>query len=541
MKTLRANGGLRLDRGLLLACGIVLALTVLYPTARLIPQAIQHGQFGTVFSGEGWAALRNTVLIAFVSVLTSGIVGTSLAIVLARYAFPGRNVLAALAYLPFTLPPLVGVLSFYYLIGRDGLFPRLLERLTGLPALSLHGPSAIVLIHTYSFFVFFYAMVAAALESMDTTLLDAARTLGATRMRVFARVVLPLLQPALMGASLLTFMSSVASFSAPYFFGQDFPMLSVRIVHERSQFHNDAATALTVTLAAISLSGLVLFRSRRIASGASSKGVRIPLRGRTARLLMPAALWAFMAVLLLPHLTLAWLSFVDHHAWQTQLLPTAFTLDNYAQLVRDPRAFLPIRNSLWMSALAALAVLAVGLPSAYLFARKRPGGRLIYALTMLPWALPGTVIAMNLIAVFNDPWLPIQSTLWILPLAYFIRGLPLLARMAGAAIESFDTTLIEAGRTLGAPRTYCMLHIAAPLLAPALIAATALVFVTGLSDFVTSILLYRPDNMPIAVKINMEWRGAVGVAFAYSALLMILATATFIASRRFAARYVSGR
>lgn len=519
-------------------CLAVLAVTILYPSVRLLWRAVATWQGRAILAGAGYAALRNTVFIGFASVLTSGVVGTALALALARYTFPGRRVLAALVYLPFALPPLVGVLSFYYLIGRDGLAPRLLERLTGIPGLSLQGPAAILVIHTYSFLVFFYAMVSAALENLDVSQVEAARTLGAGRWRTLGRIVLPSLAPALVGASLLTFMASVASFSAPYFFGQDFPMLSVQIYNERTQFHHEAALTLTVILAAVSFLGLVVFRSTGPAGGVASKGVRIALRGRAARVLVPGVLWAVVLVLLIPHAAIAGLSLADHHAWHTELIPTHFTLANYAALLRDPRALAPIRNSLWMSALAAAAVLGTGLPAAYLVARRRPGGRLINVLAMIPWALPGTVTAMNLIVAFNDPWLPLYNTVWLLPLAYFVRGLPLFTRMACAAIEPFDASLVDAGRTLGASRWFCFSHIVTPLLAPALVAAAALVFVTSLGEFVTSILLYMPDNLPIAVKINMEWRGSVGAAFAYSVFLMALVVTTFLVSRRFASRPV---
>ena len=158
---------------------------------------------------------------------------------------------------------------------------------------------------------------------------------------------------------------------------------------------------------------------------------------------------------------------------------------------------------------------------------------------MIPWALPGTVVAMNLIAAFNDPWLPLYNTVLILPVAYFVRNIPLLTRMATAAISQFDASLMEAGRTLGASRMYCLRHIVLPLLAPALVAATALVFATCLGEFVASILLYSPANLPIAIQINMEWRGSgVGSAFAYSVFLMVLVTTTFLISRRLASRII---
>ncbi len=124
----------------------------------------------------------------------------------------------------------------------------------------------------------------------------------------------------------------------------------------------------------------------------------------------------------------------------------------------------------------------------------------------------------------------------MLPLAYFVRNLPLLTRMGAAAIEPFDGQLMEAGQTLGATPRYCFVHIVLPLLAPAVAAGAALVFATCLGEFVASILLYIPANVPISVQINMEWRAAMGNAFAYSVLLMVLVLGAFVVARRFSSR-----
>lgn len=524
------------DSAWLALCLAVLGVTVAYPTFHLVLSACRAWDTAAVFAGQGGEAIRNTALIGLASVLTSGIVGTAAAWVFARHAFSGRSVLAALAYLPFTLPPLVGTLSFYYLIGRDGLLPRLIERCCGVNDAVLPGPAAILLIHTYSFYVFFYAMVSAALTRMDPSQEEAARTLGASRVRVLLRVTLPALKPALLGAALLTFMSSCASFSAPYFFGGGYPMLSVRIFEERSQFDEAAAIMHTAVLALTALLGLVFFRTRTGPAGAASKGARSPIANRAARTALTCCAWAGVGLVLVPHLSILWLSVVDHRLWHTELLPSALTLRHYVTLFEDARSFAPIRNSLWMGALGTLGALAAGLPAAYLIARKRPHSAWVNLLAMLPWALPGTVIAINLIVAFNSTWLPLYNTVWILPLAYFVRSVPLLTRMTAAAIEAFDASLIEAGRTLGASAGYCLRRIALPLIAPAVCAAAAMAFASNLGEFPASILLYSPSNVPIAVKINMEWRGDVGVAFAYSVLLMALVAATFGLSRRFTSR-----
>lgn len=519
-----------------MGCILILGAAVLYPAGRMFVSALHQWDASALLGPAGVRAILNTIALGLATVLVSGVFGTALAFLLTRYRFPGRGVLAAVAYLPFALPPLVGVLSFWYLIGLDGFLPRTASHYLGLD-ISLRGWGAVLLIHGYSFYVFFYAMVSAALATMDHSLAEAARTLGATRWQAFTRVTLPLLRPSLAGASLLAFMSSGASFSAPYYFGQDFAVLSTAIFREQQQFRTGAALSMTVILAAISLMGLFLFRSARRPGGHASKGTIKPLRSAAGRVAAAAVAWTTVGLLLIPHFTIIWLSFVDHRAWQAELAPTVYTLGNYAELVQNPAKWRPVINSLWMSAVATAAALAVGIPAGYLLGRKRLGQGAVGLLVMVPWALPGTVVGICLLVAFNDPWLPAGAAIMMLPLAYFVRSVPLMTRVASAGIESFDASLIEAARTLGASRWHSLRRVALPLLWPGLVAGAALVFTQSLGEFVASILLYLPSNKPISIEIADVWNGSgIGAAFAYSVFLMLLVIAAFAASRRFGGR-----
>ncbi|MBP8132579.1 MAG: iron ABC transporter permease [Candidatus Hydrogenedentes bacterium] len=527
----------RFDRAVLLFCLVALGVSVAYPTARMLLEAGRAWRFEVIRESAGYGAVRNTLLISLASVLSAGLAGTALAFFFTRVAFRGRSLAAALAYLPFALPPLVGVLSFYFLIGPGGLAPRMIQRLFGGGEIALSGAAAVLLVHTHAFFVFFYATVSSALESLDYAQVEAARTLGSGHVRVFLRVLLPQLSPALLSAALLTFMSSAASFSAPFFLGGNMPMLSVEVYHKRIAGDDGAALTLSVCLAAVSLLGVLLFRRTRQPGRAASKGAPRPLRTRAGRFGAACLAWCATGLLLMPHLALIWLSLIDYRAWNTQLVPTRFTLMNYVEVFRHSGALAPIGNSLWMSAAGTAAVVVIGAPAAYLIARKRPWRGVVNFLVMIPWALPGTVIAMNLIVAFNDPWLPLANTVWLLPIAYYIRGAPLFTRMAAAAIEPFDAALLEAGQTLGASRAYCFRRIVLPLLAPAIAAATALVFATSLGEFVASILLCTAANKPVSVKIGEILHDSlITGASAYSVLLMLLVAGVFLAGRRFSTR-----
>ena len=171
------------------------------------------------------------------SVALAAAIGVPLAFLFERYDFPGRGVLGALMALPAVLPPLVGVIAFLFLYGESGFVARAVQALFGLrdAPWRLQGPGAILLVHAYSMYVYFYLFTRAGLARLDESMLEAAASLGAGRWRTWRRVVLPLLRPSLGGAALLTFMTALASFSAPYVFGGGFRVMTTQIVATQAQ------------------------------------------------------------------------------------------------------------------------------------------------------------------------------------------------------------------------------------------------------------------------------------------------------------------
>jgi iron(III) transport system permease protein len=152
----------------------------------------------------------------------------------------------------------------------------------------------------------------------------------------------------------------------------------------------------------------------------------------------------------------------------------------------------------------------------------------------MPWALPGTVFAVALAATFSRhaPWagrFVLVGTAAILPLAYFLRGLPLAGRAAFAGLRQIDPALEEAAASLGAGAGRRFRRITLPLLAPALAAGASLAFLTALGDFVVSIVLYTFETRPISIEILSSLRmQEVGAAAAYGVLLALLSAAAFL-------------
>ena len=189
--------------------------------------------------------------------------------------------LGALVALPVVLPPLVGVIAFLFLYGETGFAARLVQAVLGLenPPWRLEGAWAILLVHAYSMYVYFYLFTRAGLASLDHAALEAAQSLGAGRWRTLRRVTLPLLAPSLRGAALLTFMTALASFSAPYIFGGGFRVMPTQIVFTRLNGDYGMAMVQTVVLSLLALAGLGLAREGQAAAGdGKSEGSR-PVRG----------------------------------------------------------------------------------------------------------------------------------------------------------------------------------------------------------------------------------------------------------------------
>jgi iron(III) transport system permease protein len=486
------------------------------------------------------AALWGSLWISLVSVLLAAIIGIPLAFLFARFDFPGRRILGWLVALPAVLPPLVGVIAFLFLYGESGFVSLLLQRLLQLerPPWELHGAGAILLVHAYSMYVYFYLFTRAGLAGVDASVLEAAASLGAGRWRTLRRVVLPLLYPSLGGAALLTFMTSLASFSAPYVFGGGFRVMTTQIVATRLNGDNELAMVETVSLTLVALIALWFLRGSRILDPSSGqKGIapaRIPVRRRGVRLIIGVLGWGFAVLLLLPHLTLLLVSFVPLGTWTTEPLPPAYTWRNYLTLVEDPVRARPLLNSLWLATVATLAAVGIAVLAGILSVRRGVRGRwAIEGLLALPWAVPGTVFAIALATAFSvhaplTGRVVLVGTLWLLPLAYLVRNLPITSRAILAGFRSLDPSLEEAAATLGAGRWRRLLRVTLPLLRPTIVAGASLAFVTAFGDFVTSIMLYTYDTRPISLEILSSLRQSdVGVAAAYGVVLMAVSAAVF--------------
>ncbi|MEO8276726.1 MAG: iron ABC transporter permease [Thermoanaerobaculia bacterium] len=496
---------------------------------------------------DEWTALFRSLWISLASVALAAAVGVPLGFLFARAEFPGRRVLGELLALPVALPPLVGVIAFLYLYGESGMATRVVGNLlrTSSAPWRLTGAGAILLVHTYSMYVYFYLFTRAALARFDGAQLEAAASLGAGRWRTLTRVVLPGLTPALAAAAILTFLTALGSFSAPYIFGGSFRVMTTQILASRQNGDVDVAQVETLFLIVLAIAGLLvargLERRSRWRVAATQRGTppeRRAVRSPAARFALTLAGWLFALLLLLPHLTLILISFVPPATWTTELFPPVLSLVNYRALGKTAEALRPVMNSLWMAIAATLGALVLGFVAARRAVDRRPGGaiwaRSISLLVAIPWAVPATAYAVAL-ATTMSVHAPLAGrfllvgTVGILPLAYLVRALPATGQAAIAALGQLDPQLEEASAALGAGKLRTLRRVTLPRLRPALAAGASLAFLAAFGDFVVSIVLYTYETRPVSIEILSNLRlQETGVAAVYGVLLTALSAAAFL-------------
>ncbi len=522
---------------------LVLLAYVIYPMYKTFAQSVvdQEGSLSLenyirFFTTEAnLESLYNSIFISIVSVITCAIVGVGMAFLLNRYEFPGRRVLSVLALVPMALPPLIGAISFSFLYGSSGIFPRLFQAIFQLDDVpfALTGIWGIIVVHTFTMYPYYYLSASAAIRGLDPSIEEAATSLGANRWTIWRKVIIPMLTPAIVASSLLVFMISMASYTAPLMFGEE-RVMTMAIALSRTNGNLEMAATQSTILSLVSIAFLILmtwYQNRRNYQS-QSKGIgvhRSELRSPLVRYITGILSFIGVVILLLPIMVITLISFAVDGEWTTQIIPTSYTLDHYIELFTDSRTWGPVKNSLQMSTVAVIGNIIFGVFAAYAMVRYNFRGKVFMdILIMVPWALPGTVVAVNLISAFSEGNIfsfnqVLIGTFWIMPLAYFVRQLPLVFRNTQASLMQMDDSIEEAAQSLGATWVYSFRRVVLPIIMPGILAGTLLAFVQGLTEFVASILLYSPSTVPLSVGIwNRMYSFQFGTACAYGVLQTVL-------------------
>jgi thiamine transport system permease protein len=461
--------------------------------AVLFMSPLPSGARGLLASLAGERCLRAvlfTLAQATVSTLAALAIGLPGAALVARYKFPGRKALKALSVLPFSVPSVLIVLAFVLFYGRAGYLNRFLMFALGLsepPIGFLYAFWGIVLVHGFYEFPIVLQTVGEVWERLPRDREEAARLLGAGRLRAFLTGTLPSLVPAIAQAAALCFLLCFFSFAVVMVFGGLAGSTLEVEVYRLSRLEADASGAAAVALAetAIALAvvvALALSERRRGIGASTAKGAGSPQELRSPRGL-PAVLLAAYALFLAIFFGGPMLSLLAQAlSVRTGPLGTPrFGLGNFVRLFSTGGPFIAAIAGTVATALPA-AFIATVLGSAGAFLIRR-GGTWARSAATLPLAVSGIVASLGWSLAFP------RGGLYLIPLVQALCTMPYVLRSVSAALSTLDRSPVEAARTLGAGRLRAAVGIELGAVMPSVLSALAFAFVVSAGDLNVPLVL----------------------------------------------------
>jgi len=513
-----------------LAAGVVLLLAaalVGLPIARLVQTAAEAGAGAAVrtLSAPGiGTALRNTLVLAVVVTVVAVPAGAAMALCLRRADVPCRGFLRVAVLLPVLVPPFVLGYSWTQAYGRAGFTDAVLD----IHWPGVLGPLGVVVVLVANAAPIAYLLTAVGLATRaEPDLERAARASGASSLASLRTVTLPLLRPALAAAGLLTFVATLESFAVPQVMGAPagFTTITTRIYSDLALASEPAAfvEAVTLALGLVALAAFVLTpadlvlapRLRATRTAQAAGGTTVGPTTWAGRLVAAGLAGYLVLTVALPLLALVAAALT--RAVGLPPTPGNWSLDNFREVL-NPTMRAALGHSLILS--AAAATLLAGLGGLVAAIERRPGGRGIGTLITLTFALPGSTLAVALLIAYGR-W--IGGTLALILLAYLAKLWALAHRPLAGALDRLPPAELQAARASGAALAAAVRTVVLRPLAPALLGAWLLVFLTALHEVTMSSLLYGSRSQTLAVVVlNSQELGQVGSTAALAVILTVL-------------------
>ncbi|OHV78145.1 ABC transporter permease [Ensifer sp. LCM 4579] len=491
-----------------------------------------------------FAALRNTVLTATGGMTVSLVLGTLFAFALALTDIRGKLFLSFAFMLPMMIPPQVTALAWVEMSGPSS---PLLKTLGLAPPLGssqpLYSLSGIALLLGVQHAPLVFLAVKAGLAAIPRDGVEAARLAGASPWRVFRDILLPLASPGLVAGAAIAFVSGIGNFGIPAILGipASIETLPTLIYSRLASFGSSTfaeIAVLSTLIAIISAAGLLL--QQRMLQGRDYRllglsGARAAFSLGRFRLVVEGLLWGVLAlVLVAPLLALVASSLVPAYGVPLTLETVSFRA--YGEILfRQSLTLTAFRNSLFLASAAAVGLLVVTVPAAYLLTRRKGAlANLLACLIEIPYALPGIVLAVAFVLLFAAP-LPLvgfslYGTIWIILAAYFSSFLAISLKPVMSAMLQMDPSLEEAARLAGAGFLRRMRDVLLPVIAPAAGASVILVFLIAANELTVSALLWSAGTQTLGVAIfNLDDSGSSDLASALSVLVVLMVIALMAA------------
>ena len=486
-----------------------------------------------------YQTLIRSLVVCGLTVITTTIIGVPIAYVMTRYNVAGKQLLHILIIMSLMSPPFIGAYSWIILMGRNGLIAKLFK-LFGAVAPTIYGREGIIFVFTLHLFPYIYLYTSGAMNSIDSSLEEAAENLGMSKLKRIWTITLPVILPSILAGCVMVFMTALADFGTPMLLGEGYTVLPVLVYNEymsESAVNPYMASALSVIIVFCSLAVLAFQKLVIDKRNYQMSSLRPPqetqLRG-WKRLAVSLPIWIVTFLAFLPQIVVVCQSFVER---SFSGMVKGINLSNYQAILS--RLGRNIKNTYVFSLVAIVFIVILDILVSYILVRKKGKvANLIDTLIMFPYVIPGSVLGIGLIVAFNRKPVILVGTAAIMIISYVVRKLPYTVRSGSAFLYQMDPFIEEASINLGVSPMKTFFTVTARMMLPGIMSGAVLSWITCINELSSSIMLYSGKTSTIAVAIYQE---VVRMSDGTAAALATILTVTTIISLLIVFRLTKGK
>jgi len=490
--------------------------------------------------------ITNSFFLAVVVTFFTAFLSLPLAFITTKFDFKAKAFFSGLLLLPMIMPPFVGAIGMRQMLARFGSINLLLMKIglinQPLDFLAGGGFWAVVFMEVLHLYPLMFLNLSASMANIDPSLEEQAQNLGANGWKMLKTITFPLLMPGLFAGASIVFIWSFTDLGTPLIFEYT-RLVPVQIFNMVTDIgENPMGYALVVVVVLLTL---IFFLFSKFLVG--SKNYEMLSKGQVAAssakklkgingFLCYVFLVSMIFISLLPHLSVFLTSISDN--WFMSILPKTLTAKYYGMVFSHPLTVLSIKNSIFLSTVATILDVILGLLIAYILARSTLKEKSILdVVTMLPLAIPGLILAFGYVACFSSGPLDVRNNPFpLLVIAYTIRRVPYVVRSVYAGFQQTSVAFEEASLNLGASVSYTFLKITSPLIAANIIAGAILSFSFAMLEVSDSLILAMKEQFyPITKAIYVLVGRISDGSYMASALgvlgMLLLAFSLFFANK----------
>lgn len=475
----------------------------------------------------------NTMFVCGTTVILSTLISVPLAWLLTRTDLSYKGFWRTIFCLPYAIPPFIGAIAWIYLANpSNGLLKDFF------PWINIYSKTGLIFVMSAFFYTFVLINLLSAFEKIDPSLEEAAQISGASSFRVFYRITMPLVTPSLISGMLLAFLSAIANFGIAALIGNaaGISMMTTQIfIFQKMASYTGLKLSGVLSLGLLVIAALVFYLDHVISkrfrfslvTGKVSRPNLVKL-GNQQIIVQIVLIFLSLILFILPigAILIAALSKL-----QGERSLSNFGIQNFITIFyKTDETY----RAIWNSTVLALGAAIICSLAGYFLSQAgkqlhRRVNKVKEAFIAIPYAIPGTVLALALVLTTLSWKLPLYNTLGIILLAYVAKFINFSYRIINDGVAQVDQSLIDAAHVAGANSWQVFRRIWLPLLRPFLMASFFLVFMPAFSELTMTVLLTGPGNETIGTLIfqlqeygDASGGGAAVLAFCVLVLIILL-------------------